>query len=97
MRSVGGHSALRGTICTRAECPGGHCALGQDVRGDILYGETSCPPTPLLNCQCHNFERLGLGLTVTEINIKKVQKQDLKNIQNVKGCRDGMPKSMQTK
>ena len=27
---------------------------------------------------------LGLGLTVTEINIKKVQKQDLKNIKNVK-------------
>ena len=40
---------------------------------------------------------LGLGLTVTEINIKKVQKQDLKNIKNVKGCRDGMPKSMQTR
>ena len=41
-----------------------------------------------------SFERLGL---VTEINIKKVQKQDLKNIKNVKGCRDGMPKSMQTR
>ena len=40
---------------------------------------------------------LGLGLTVTEINIKKVQKQDLKNIKNVKRCRDGMPKSMQTR
>ena len=40
---------------------------------------------------------LGLGLTVTEINIKKVQKQDLKNIRNVKRCRDGMPKSMQTR
>ena len=40
---------------------------------------------------------LGLGLTVTEINIEKVQKQDLKNIKNVKGCRDGMPKSMQTR
>ena len=40
---------------------------------------------------------LGLGVTVTEINIKKVQKQDLKNIKNVKGCRDGMPKSMQTR
>ena len=39
-----------------------------------------------------------IGLTVTEINIKKVQKQDLKkNIKNVKGCRDGMPKSMQTR
>ena len=40
---------------------------------------------------------LGLGLTVTEINIKKVQKQDLKNIKHVKRCRDGMPKSMQTR
>ena len=38
----------------------------------------------------------GLGLTVTEINIKKVQKQDLKNIKNLKRCRDGMPKGMQT-
>ena len=28
---------------------------------------------------------------------KKVQKQDLKNIKNVKRCRDGMPKSMQTR
>ena len=40
---------------------------------------------------------LGLGVTVTEINIKKVQKQELKkkkNIKNLKGCRDGMPKSM---
>ena len=40
---------------------------------------------------------VGLGLTVTEINIKKVQKQDFKNIKNVKGCRDGMSKSMQTR
>ena len=39
---------------------------------------------------------LGLGLTVTEINIKKEQKQDLKIIKNVKRCRDGMPKSIQT-
>ena len=39
---------------------------------------------------------LGLGLTVTEINIKKVQKQEIK-IKNVKRCRDGMPKSIQKK
>ena len=37
---------------------------------------------------------LGLGLTVTEINIKKVQKQDLKNLKNVgmayqKVCKQG--------
>ena len=37
---------------------------------------------------------LGLGLRLTS---KKVQKQDLINIKNVKGCRDGMPKSMQTR
>ena len=40
---------------------------------------------------------LGLGLTVTEIKHQKVQKQDLENIKNVEGCRDGMPKSMQTR
>ena len=37
---------------------------------------------------------LGLGLTVTEINIKKGQKQEN---ENVKKCRDGMPKSMRTR
>ena len=62
---------------------------------------------PLLNCQRRfkssgvavTLEKffLGLGLTVTEINIKKVQKQDLKIIKNIKRCRDGMPKSMQTR
>ena len=55
----------------------------------------------LPNCQrCFKFLcniLLRFGLTVTEINIKKVQKQDLKNIKNVKRCRDGMPKSMQTR
>ena len=44
-----------------------------------------------------NILLIGVGVTVTEINIKKVQKQDLKNIKNVEGCRDGMPKSMQTR
>ena len=53
---------------------------------------------PLLNCQCR-FKFWGCSYTRlrSEINIKKVQKQDLKNIKNVKGCRDGMPKSMQTR
>ena len=37
---------------------------------------------------------IGLGLTVTEISIKKVEKQDLKNIKNVrmacqKVCKQG--------
>ena len=62
---------------------------------------------PLLNCQCRfkfwgctaivTFERNLLHRLRSEINIKKVQKQDFKNIKNVKGCRDGMPKSMQTR
>ena len=40
---------------------------------------------------------LAVSYTIAEINIKKVQKQDLRNIKNVKRCRDGMPKSMQTR
>ena len=36
-------------------------------------------------------DETSLGLTVAEINIKKVQKQDFK------GCRDGLLKSMQTR
>ena len=35
---------------------------------------------------------LCLGLTVLRLTSKR-----LKNIKNVKGCRDGMPKSMQTR
>ena len=37
----------------------------------------------------HLKEILGLGLTVTEINTKKVQKQEIKNVKNVKRCRNG--------
>ena len=44
-----------------------------------------------------HLKEIFLGLGVTEINIKKVQKQDLKDIKNVNGCRDGMPKSIQTR
>ena len=47
----------------------------------IVAGHVITCLEPLLNCQCRfKFERffLGLGLTVTEINVKKVQKQDLK-------------------
>ena len=53
--------------------------------------------TAKLSMPFHVWNFLCLGLTVTEINIKKVQKQDLKNIKYVKGCRDGRPKSMQTR
>ena len=40
---------------------------------------------------------LGLGLTVTEQKSTEKIEKDLKNIKNVKRCRDGMPKSMQTR
>ena len=33
---------------TSAECPGGHCTLVQNVRGDIPHGGTIHPPTPAL-------------------------------------------------
>ena len=59
----------------------------------ILAGNVITCLEPLLNCQCSFKFRKKYS---SEINIKKVQKQDLKNIKNVKG-RDGMPKSMQTR
>ena len=37
-----------------------------------------------------NILLIGLVLTVTAINIKKGQKQENKNIKNVKRCRDDM-------
>ena len=41
----GGHFTLGGgggggTVCPSAECPGGHCTLVQNVRGDIPQGGT---------------------------------------------------------
>ena len=65
--------------------------LGTTTKLSVLF--------QVLGLYCYTWKKffLGLGVTVTEINIKKVQKQDLKNIKNVKGCRDGMPKSMQTR
>ena len=33
-----------GTLGISAECPGGHWALVQNVRGDILHGGTIHPP-----------------------------------------------------
>ena len=36
-QSMGRHFTLTGTICTSAECPGGHSALVQIVRGDSLH------------------------------------------------------------
>ena len=74
----------------------------------ILAGNVITFLEPLLNCQCHfkfwgwsytlEIFFLGLGLTITEINIKKKSTETrLKKIQNVKGCRDGMPKNMQTR
>ena len=36
-----------------------------------------------------------LGLTVTEINIKKYRNKNIKTLKCKKRCMDGMPKSMQ--
>ena len=51
------------------------------------------------------FQVLGVWLHLeknilrlrSNCNIKKVQKHQKKNIKSVKGCRDGMPRSMQTR
>ena len=77
MTSVGGHSALRGTTCTRAECPGGHCALGQDVRGDILHGGTSCPPTTARS-RGHTVGAVALErLDGFECNLHQIDRHEL--------------------
>ena len=81
---------------------GERLALHQVLAGYITHyyympGTTTKLPTPFQVLVTLEIFFFGLGLTVTEINIKKVQKQDLKNIKNVKRCRDGMPKSMQTR
>ena len=47
---------------------------------------------PLLRLWLKIF--LGPGLTVTEINRKRVQKQENMNISNVKRCMDGTPKDV---
>ena len=46
----------------------------------ILAGNVITCLEPLLNCQCHNFQVLKdqVRSNCTEINIKKVQKQDIK-------------------
>ena len=44
--------------------------------------------------QCSN---LGVVVTLERNILLRLQKQDFKNIKDVKGCRDGMPKSMQTR
>ena len=86
-RVVGLHQILAGNVITCLKlvlCP------HPFERG---VGTTSVEP--LVNA-VSRFERkiffLGLSVTVTEINIKKVQKEDLKNIKNVEGCRDGHAK-----
>ena len=56
-------------------------------------------PFQILGLWLH-LKEIFFDLTVTEsiiVTSKKVQKQDLKNIKNVTRCRDGMPKSMQTR
>ena len=50
--SIGGHFALRGTVCTMAECPGEHCTVGQYVQWDILQGGNLTLKTKTENNLC---------------------------------------------
>ena len=65
---------------------------------------------PLLNCPCCSSSGVSgihlkrilffeLGLAVLKLTPKKYRnkKIKIKNIKNVKRCRDGVPKSMQTR
>ena len=70
MTSVGGHSALRGTVCTWAECPGGHCALGQDVWGDVLHGER-----PALRYCAYNLYPQKLFTEMSDMYVNTYLKQ----------------------
>ena len=68
---MGRHFTLTGTICTSAECLGGHSALVQIVWGeDILHGGTVCTPTPVGD---------GNELEETFENMKEASSQTDKN------------------
>ena len=75
--------------------------LQQILAGNVI---TCLEPLPKIVSAVSSFgvvEReifLGLGVTVTEINIKKSTKTTLKKHYKYKRMyRDGMPKSMQTR
>ena len=54
--------------------------------------------TTSLDCNVHSAYSSSVSVPESSIVLdKKAQKQDLKNIKNVKRCRDGMPKSMRTR
>ena len=60
--------------------------------GDIRYNNRSYTPLDSLPLAEHRVKlSSGVYLRLYQYLI------DLKNIKNVKGCRDGMPKSMQTR
>ena len=66
--SVGGTFCTKGgAVCTRAKCPGGHCALGQDVWRDILPSDTRI--RALFRAEIKTKEQKGrvysLALTLT--------------------------------
>ena len=52
-----------------------------------------------LTCNVEILHRAQMGQDVYIRNtyVPNIYIQDLKNIKNVKGCRDGMPKSVQTR
>ena len=71
--------------------------LHQIVAGNVITYSTKLSKAISSFGVVVTLERNILLRLRSEINIKKVQKQDLKNSKNVKKCRDGMPKSMQTR
>ena len=65
------------------------------MKGELLVYQSFIPEVkytmPLTNINSDWMSNASSGLCI----IYTIQ--DLKNIKNVKGCRDGMPKSMQTR
>ena len=65
------HDECGGTFCTKGgqfalgpKCPGGHCALGKDVQGDILHGGTSWPLTQARWHMANKFIQIVLNYII---------------------------------
>ena len=71
------HQVLSGKLCYTIYM------LGTTIKLSMLF---------VLESQWRTLVFLELGLAVTEINTKKYGNKKMKNIKNVKRCRDGMPK-----
>ena len=93
------HSGSCGHVSTYQVLPGMHTALVASSTDPLLY---RFGDPPFLNLCEFGDPRIDLGTLLSiDVNgctmIDPIGLQDLKNIENVKGCRDGMPKSMQTR